>query len=114
MHNIMGVGVIQSLAGLARDVLQVPYGKALFAGQHGADTVALHVLHGRTKLAVNFFCPVKQRDVVAVERFCACGLVQNVLHQPSSLFCQHLQPYRFQRNRLSDPRVRGFVHSADL
>jgi hypothetical protein len=108
------MGVVQPLTGLARDVLQVPDGKSLFAGQHGADAVTLHVLHGSAELSFNFLQTVEQSDVVTVERFRAFGFLQDVVDQVRCLISKRLQLDGLKRNRLSTFRVGSFVDRAEL
>ena len=114
VHDVVRVGVVQALTGLTHDVLQVPDGKSFFAGQHGGDAVALHVLLGGAALAVNFFDAEKLCDVVAAERLGAGGFLQDVLHQRVGLFGQHLQPDGLQGNRLPALRIGGLVDRANL
>src|ERR1700730_18163832 len=114
VHDMVRVRVIQSLTGLTGNILQVPDGKPFVAGQHGADAVALHVLHRGAELPVNFFHTVKQCDVVAVERLAALGFLQNVLDQQGSLLRHHLQPDGLQSNRLPALRICRLIDSADF
>src|SRR6266403_151100 len=114
MHDVMRMGVVQSLTGLARDVLQVPDGKSLFAGQHGTNAIALDVLHGGTELPVNFFQTVKQRDVVAVERLGAFSFLQNVINQHERLISKRLQLDGLQRNCLPALGIGGFIDRTEL
>ena len=114
MHNPVRVRVVQPLTGLARNVLQVPDGKSFIAGQHGADAVALHVLHGGAELAFNFFQTIEQRDVVAVERLGAFSFLHNLIDQHRRLVSKHLQLDGLQRDRLSAIRVGSFVNCAEL
>src|SRR4051812_38541651 len=73
VKDIVKVRVVEALTSLAHDVLQVPDGKSFFAGQHGGNAVALHVLLGGATLAVDLFDSKKLCDVVAAERLGASG-----------------------------------------
>ena len=106
--------MVQSLAGLAHDVLQVPDGKTFFAGQHGSDAVALHILHGGATLGIDLFDADKLRDVVTAERRSSGGFLQYVLHQRIGLFGQHVQLDGLQGDRLPALRIGGLIDRANL
>ena len=58
MRQITRVRVIEALAGLPRNVLQVPDGKSFFAGEHCSNTVALHIFRRGAKEPIHFFTAV--------------------------------------------------------
>ena len=65
MRHVVRVGMIQPLASLASDVLQIPDREAFSSRQHGGNAVSLHVLHGSTELAIDFFGAEKLSNIVA-------------------------------------------------
>ena len=58
-----GVRLVQTAAHLPADIKQVPDGESLFAGKHGCDAVALHILHGDAELAIHLARAEDRRDV---------------------------------------------------
>ncbi len=55
MNDFVHLGVIERVADLPRDVLQIPDGKSIFAAERGSYGVALNVFGAGQKLA--FFIP---------------------------------------------------------
>ena len=78
MYESLGVSVVETLAGLTRDVLEIPNGEALFAGQHGGNAVALHIFQRSAENAVHFFSAMNQRNIVTVENLAGFHLFQQV------------------------------------
>ena len=114
VHNIVRVRVVETLTSLAHDVLQVPDGKPFFAGQHGGNAVALHVLFGGTALIFNYLHAEKLCNVVAAERLGAGSFLQNVVDQNIGLFVQHLQLDGLQGNGLPALWISGLIDRANL
>ena len=90
VHRVVHAGVIQALACLACNVLQIPNGKSFSSSQHGSHAVTLHVLHPRAELTINFCCAIGLGNVRAIERLCAFDLFQNALHQAGGLLSEWL------------------------
>src|SRR5580704_3564308 len=78
MHEVLGVGVIKTLTGLARDVLQIPNGKPFFAGEHSGYTVALDIFQRGAENSVDFFGAVEHGNIVTIENLAGGCLVQKV------------------------------------
>src|ERR1700720_1830194 len=114
VNHVVRVRMVEALASLAHDVLQVPDRKSLVAGEHSGDAVALHVLFGGTALIVNHFHTEKLCDVVATERLGAGSFPQDVVDQNVGPFVQHLQLYSLQGNSLPALRIGGLVDRANL
>src|ERR1700677_4207614 len=110
MHEVLGMGVVEALAGLARDVLQVPDGESFFAGQHGSYAVALHIFQRSAENSIDFFGSAESGNIVAVETLAGGGFFQKVFHESGRLLTQRFQFDSLQRHGLSALRVRGFVN----
>ena len=81
MHDLAGVGMVEGLASLARNVLQIPNRKSFLAGQHVGNAFSLHVFHCRAEISFDVTRTVEQSDVVAAERLGGIGLREDALHQ---------------------------------
>ena len=114
VHDFVYMRMIQSLTSLARDVLQVPNRKPLFARQHGGNAVALHIFHGGAQLTVDISCSVKQRNIVATERFAGFCFLVDTLHQRFRLISQQLQIDCLQRDSVPTLAIRSFIGTADF
>ncbi len=104
----MSLRMIERVANLAGNILQVPDGEAIVAGQRGGDGVALNVFGGRQKFAVFFADAVKHGNVVAAQRLGLVGFFENA----SSAARRRLSPrsvHHLERNRLLILSVQRFV-----
>src|SRR5580692_336850 len=109
MHEVLGMSMIEALAGLSGDVLQVPNGKSFFSSQHGGDAVALHVLKRGAENAAHFFGSVEHGNIVTVENLAGRCFFEKVLHQNRRLLAQRFQFDGLERHRLSALRIGGLV-----
>ncbi len=112
MYNFMPLGVIEGLADLAGDVLQVPDGKSFVARERGCNRVPLHVLRGgQQKLA--FVADARQSgNVVAAERLGLFGFLENPLQQCIAVL-QRIQAHHFQSDGLLTVGVESLIDGGE-
>src|SRR5207245_8557263 len=91
MKNPFGVSVVESLAGLPCDILQVPNGESFFSGQHGGDAVALHVLQRGAELVLNLVSGIELGDIGAVQDLGGSGFLEDAFHQGGRLLSKSFQ-----------------------
>src|SRR3984957_4919985 len=109
---LMGMCVIEAAANLPSNVEQVPNRKPFLTGQHGANTVALHILHGGAELAFDFSRAKNRHNVGAADGLGALGLGEQCGFQIGGTFAEGAQTDGLQRNGLTALRIVGFVNRA--
>ena len=101
--------VIQRMADLACDILQVPYRKTVFAGESGGDGIALYIFGSCQQLPVFIAHAVQNSNVVAVQRLRPIGFFKNRFDQVITVG-QVIECDYFQRKCLLSFRVLRLVH----
>ena len=104
MDHFVTAGMIESLANLAGDVLQVPNGKAIFARESGRNRVALNVFGGGEQLAVFVADSIQSGNVMAAQRLCLFSLVKHAFEQGFAVVLLHL----LKTNNLESYCLLGF------